>query len=46
MSAAYNAKKAGGRAPSSVRLAVCGASVFWTWLERRHSQLRYPFREP
>jgi site-specific recombinase XerD len=38
------AEKAQGRAPSSVRLAVAGASVFFTWLERRHPEVRNPFR--
>jgi site-specific recombinase XerD len=37
-------EKAEGRAPSTVRLAVSGASAFWTWLERRHAELRNPFR--
>jgi integrase len=38
------AEKAEGRAPATVRLAVSGASAFWTWLERRHTELRNPFR--
>ncbi|MGA2379957.1 MAG: tyrosine-type recombinase/integrase [Spirochaetia bacterium] len=38
------AEKAEGRAPATVRLAVSGASAFWTWLERRHSELHNPFR--
>lgn len=38
------AEKAEGRAPATVRLAVSGASAFWTWLERRHAELRNPFR--
>ncbi len=38
------AEKAEGRAPATVRLAVSGVSAFWTWLERRHSELRNPFR--
>jgi site-specific recombinase XerD len=33
-----------GRAPASVRLTVAAASAFWTWLERRHAELRNPFR--
>jgi integrase len=33
-----------GRSPATVRLDVSGASAFWTWLERRHPQLRNPFR--
>jgi site-specific recombinase XerD len=36
--------KAEGRAPSTVRLAVSGASAFWSWMERRHPELRNPFR--
>ncbi len=38
------AEKAEGRAPATVRLAVSGASAFWTWMERRHYELRNPFR--
>jgi len=37
-------EKALGRASASVRLDVSGASAFWTWLERRHTELRNPFR--
>src|SRR5208337_1524351 len=37
-------EKAEGRASSTVRLAVSGASAFWTWMERRHSELHNPFR--
>ena len=37
-------EKATGRAPATVGLDVSGASAFWTWLERRHSELRNPFR--
>ncbi len=36
--------KAEGRAPSSIGLMVAAASSFWTWLERRHAELRNPFR--
>ena len=39
-----NEMKAQGRAPATVRLVVSGASAFWTWLERRHPELRNPFR--
>src|SRR5208283_5128280 len=38
------AEKAQGRAAATVRLDVSGASAFWTWLERRHAELRNPFR--
>jgi site-specific recombinase XerD len=38
------AEKAEGRAPASVRLAVAGASAFFTWLERRHNEVHNPFR--
>jgi site-specific recombinase XerD len=38
------AEKAEGLSPASVRLHVAGASAFWTWLERRHAELRSPFR--
>ena len=38
------AEEALGRAPSSVRLAVAGASAFFTWLERRHPEVRNPLR--
>jgi site-specific recombinase XerD len=37
-------EKAQGRAPATVRLWVSGASAFWTWLERRHTELANPFR--
>ena len=37
-------EKALGRAPATVRLDVSGVSAFWTWMERRHSELRNPFR--
>jgi site-specific recombinase XerD len=37
-------QKAEGRAAASVRLDVAAASAFWTWLERRHAELRNPFR--
>jgi|GEM_PF-4178954 len=37
-------EKAQGRAPATVRLDVSGASALWTWLERRHNELRNPFR--
>lgn len=33
-----------GRAPATVNVDVAAASSFWTWLERRHSELRNPFR--
>jgi site-specific recombinase XerD len=36
--------KAEGRAPSTVNLEVAAASAFWTWMERRHTELRNPFR--
>jgi site-specific recombinase XerD len=36
--------KGDGRAPASVRLDVDAASAFFTWLERRHAQVRSPFR--
>jgi site-specific recombinase XerD len=36
--------KAEGRAPSSIALMVAAASSFWTWLERRHPELRNSFR--
>lgn len=38
------AEKAEGRASATVRLDVSGCSAFWTWLERRHAELRNPFR--
>jgi site-specific recombinase XerD len=37
-------EKAAGRAPATVRLDVSGSSAFWTWLERRHTELHNPFR--
>jgi site-specific recombinase XerD len=37
-------EKARGLSSATVRLWVSGASAFWTWLERRHSNLRNPFR--
>src|SRR5208337_19188 len=36
--------KAEGKAASTIRLMVAAASSFWTWLERRHTELRNPFR--
>ena len=33
-----------GRAPATVNVDVAAASSFWTWLERRHAELRNPFR--
>jgi site-specific recombinase XerD len=36
--------KAEGKAASSIRLMVAAGSSFWTWLERRHTELRNPFR--
>jgi len=33
-----------GASPATVSLRVAGASAFWTWMERRHSTLRNPFR--
>jgi len=33
-----------GRAPATVNVDVAAASSFWTWLERRHTELRNPFR--
>ncbi len=33
-----------GRAPATVNVDVAAASSFFTWLERRHSELRNPFR--
>ncbi len=38
------AEKALGRASASVRLAVAGASAFYTWFERRHPEVRNPLR--
>jgi site-specific recombinase XerD len=37
-------RKAEGKAPSTVNRDVAAASAFWTWLERRHVELRNPFR--
>ena len=37
-------EKAEGRAPSTVRLYLAAASSLWTWMGRRHSELRNPFR--
>jgi site-specific recombinase XerD len=37
-------EKAEGKAPSSVRLKVSGASAFFSWLERRHAEIHNPFR--
>jgi integrase len=34
----------GGRSAASVRLDVSAASSFYTWLERRHSGIKNPFR--
>ena len=36
--------RAQGRAPATVNVDVAAASAFWTWLERRHVELRNPFR--
>ena len=36
--------KAEGKAASTIRLMVAASSSFWTWLERRHTELRNPFR--
>ena len=36
--------KAEGKAASTIRLMVAAGSSFWTWLERRHTELRNPFR--
>ena len=36
--------KAEGKAASTIRLLVAAGSSFWTWLERRHTELRNPFR--
>lgn len=38
------ALKAEGRAPSNINLDVAAASSFWTWMVRRHPELRNPFR--
>ena len=37
-------EKAAGGSPATVQLRVAAASSFWTWLERRHVELRNPFR--
>lgn len=37
-------EKAAGGSPATVGLRVAAVSAFWTWLERRHSDLRNPFR--
>jgi site-specific recombinase XerC len=37
-------EKADGGSPATVQLRVAAASSFWTWLERRHTELRNPFR--
>ncbi len=37
-------EKAAGGSPATVQLRVAAASSFWTWLERRHTELRNPFR--
>jgi site-specific recombinase XerC len=37
-------EKATGASPATVLLRVAAASSFWTWLERRHAELRNPFR--
>src|SRR5271157_2938075 len=39
-----NAEKAEGRASATVNLDISGCSAFWTWMERRHTELRNPFR--
>ena len=36
--------RAQGRAPATVNVDVAAASSFWTWMERRHTELRNPFR--
>ena len=33
-----------GASPSTVRLRVAGASAFMTWMERRHDEVKNPFR--
>jgi site-specific recombinase XerD len=38
------AEKAEGRASATVRLDVAACSAFWTWMERRHPELKNPFR--
>ena len=37
-------EKAAGGSPASVALRVAACSAFFTWLERRHGDLRNPFR--
>jgi site-specific recombinase XerC len=37
-------EKASGASPATVQLRVAAASSFWTWLERRHEEIRNPFR--
>lgn len=37
-------EKAAGGSPATVQLRVAAVSSFWTWLERRHTELRNPFR--
>ena len=37
-------EKAQGASPATVRLSVSGASAFFTWMERRHTEVRNPFR--
>ena len=34
----------GGRSAASIRLDVSAASSFFTWLERRHAEIKNPFR--
>ena len=34
----------GGGSPATTRLRVSGCSAFFTWLERRHTEVRNPFR--
>jgi site-specific recombinase XerD len=34
----------GEGSPSTVRLRVSGCSAFFTWMERRHAEIRNPFR--
>lgn len=37
-------EKAAGGSPATVRLRVSACSAFYTWLERRHPEVRSPFR--
>jgi len=37
-------EKAAGGSPATVQLRVAAASSFWTWMERRHAEIRNPFR--